>query len=227
MHAARAAQSSELEQVVAAGHRLVGYKTALLDPAAQTRLGSDGPVWGWFTDDMQLADGDTLDCGSRHRFRAEAEVVFVLGEDLSGPGVTEADVLSATAGIRAGIELPGSRRTVPPATAAEFVAANTLAAHFLLGRELVALPGAGDIAQIAGSVRCDGEVVADGTAARVLGHPARAVAWLANALATDGLSLRAGMFVFTGAVAGPISLLPEHAYTAEFDLLGTVGFSTR
>jgi 2-keto-4-pentenoate hydratase len=233
--AARATQLGELDRVVAAGHRLVGYKTALLDPAAQARLGSPGPVWGWFTDDMQLADGDVLGCGSRHRFRAEAEIVFVLGQDLVGPGLTEADVLSATAAIRGGIELPGSRREEPPATAADFVADNTSAAHFLLGRNLVPLTngavqetgGIADIADIAGSLRCDGEVVASGTAARVLGHPARAVAWLANALAADGLELHAGMFVFTGAVAGPISPVPGHTYAAEFDLLGTVGFTTR
>jgi 2-keto-4-pentenoate hydratase len=229
---ARARQLGELERVVAAGHRLVGYKTALLDPAARARLGSPGPVWGWLTDDMQLADGDRLECGSRHRFRAEAEIVFVLGQDLVGPGLTEADVLSAAAAIRGGIELPGSRREDPPATAADFVADNTSAAHFLLGANLVpltnsALDETGGIGDLAGSLRCDGEVVASGTAARVLGHPARAVAWLANALAADGLELHAGMLVFTGAVAGPISPVPGHTYTAEFDVLGTVGFTTR
>jgi 2-keto-4-pentenoate hydratase len=236
VHAARATQLAELERVVAAGHRLVGFKTALLDPAAQARLGSPGPVWGWFTDDMQLPDGGVLDLGSRHRFRAEAEIVFVLGHDLVGPGLTEADVLNATAGIRGGIELPGSRRADPPATADEFVADNTSAAHFLLGRDLVPItngdrPGNADeqlgrIAELAGSLRCDGEVVASGTAVRVLGNTARAVAWLANALAADRLELHAGMFVFTGAVAGPISLVPGHSYAADFDRLGALTFTT-
>jgi 2-keto-4-pentenoate hydratase len=236
VHAARATQLAELERVVAAGHRLVGFKTALLDPAAQARLGSPGPVWGWFTDDMQLPDGGVLDCGSRHRFRAEAEIVFVLGHDLVGPGLTEADALNATAGIRGGIELPGSRRADPPATAAQFVADNTSAAHFLLGRDLVPITNGdrpsnadeqlGRIAELAGSLRCDGEVVASGTAERVLGNPARAVAWLANALAADRLELHAGMFVFTGAVAGPISPVPGRTYTADFDRLGPLTFTT-
>jgi 2-keto-4-pentenoate hydratase len=243
---AKATQLAALEGAIAAGHRLVGFKTALLDPAAQARLGSPGPVWGWFTDDMQLADGAVLDCESRHRFRAEAEIVFVLGHDLVGPHVTEADVLDGTAGIRGGIELPGSRRVDPPATVDDFVSDNTSAAHFLLGDRLVALTDVAltdvaltdgaltdgalsdgnNIADLAGSLQCDGEVVASGTAARVLGHPARAVAWLANALAADGLPLRAGMFVFTGAVAGPISPAPGHTYAADFDLLGTVSFTT-
>jgi 2-keto-4-pentenoate hydratase len=233
---AKATQLAELERVVAAGHRLVGFKTALLDPAAQARLGSPGPVWGWFTDDMQLGEGGVLDCNSRHRFRAEAEIVFMLAHDLVGPGLTEADVLNATAAIRGGIELPGSRRDDAPSTVADFVADNTSAAHFLLGPDLVPLTDGelpdnglerpGGIADLAGSLYCDGEVVASGTAARVLGHPARAVAWLANALAADGLELHAGMFVFTGAVAGPISPVPGHTYAADFDLLGTLSFTT-
>jgi 2-keto-4-pentenoate hydratase len=226
---AKATQLAELERAVAAGHRLVGFKTALLDPAAQARLGSTGPVWGWFTEDMQLEDGSVLDCDSRHRFRAEAEIVFVLAHDLVGPSVTEADVLNATAGIRGGIELPGSRRADPILTADDFVADNTSAGHFLLGRNVLALNDAersDGIAEVAGSLQCDGEVVARGTGARVLGHPARAVAWLANALTADGLQLQAGMFVFTGAVAGPISPVPNHRYAAEFDLLGTLTFST-
>jgi 2-keto-4-pentenoate hydratase len=234
--AAKATQLADLERVVAAGHRLVGFKTALLDPAAQARLGSPGPVWGWFTDDMQLPDGGRLDCDSRHRFRAEAEIVFVLAHDLVGPGLTETDVLNAAAGIRGGIELPGSRRADPPATADDFVADNTSAAHFLLGRDLVPItsgdqPDGPDeqlrrIAELAGSLRCDGEIVASGTAERVLGNPARAVVWLANALAADGLELHAGMFVFTGAVAGPISPVPGHTYAANFDRLGPVTFRT-
>jgi 2-keto-4-pentenoate hydratase len=228
---AKRTQLAGLQRAVAAGQRLVGYKTALLDPAAQERLGAPGPVWGWFTDDMQLADNAALDSTSRPRFRAEAEIVFVLGHDLVGPGLTEADVLSATAGVRAGIELPGSRRAEPPATAADFVADNTSAAHFLLGPDLVPftsddLIGSTRITDIAGSLAYDDAIVASGLAARVLGHPARAVAWLANALAADGLELHAGMFVFTGAVAGPLTVEAGHTYAAEFDLLGTIRFTT-
>jgi 2-keto-4-pentenoate hydratase len=223
---ARKTQLIELDRRLAAGRRLVGYKTALLDPSAQQRLGAPGPVWGWFTDDMQLADGASLDCASRHRLRAEAEIVFVLGEDLVGPGVTVNDVLSATSAIRAGIELPGSVRADASTSAADFVADNTAASWFLLGASSVPVTGL-DLTELRGALRCDDVVVAAGHGARVLGNPARAVVTLVNSLAQDGRELRAGEFIFTGAVAGPISLVAGHRYTAEFDQLGTVRFTTR
>jgi 2-oxo-3-hexenedioate decarboxylase len=225
LHDARTVQLAALELEVANGQRLVGYKTALIDPAAQQRLGAPGPVWGWFTDSMQLDDGATIDTASRHRLKVELELVFVLGADLAGPGVTEDDVLSATAGIRAGIELPGSRHEQAPATAAEFVADNTAASWFVLGAERVS-PAGVDLTALSAHLSCDGEVVATGSGARVMGNPARAVAILVDTLALSGRTLRAGQFVFTGALASPLSPSAGHTYLAEFDHLGTLGFST-
>jgi len=66
---------------------------------------------------------------------------------------------------------------------------------------------------------------ASGAGARVMGSPARAVGWLANALARVGAELHAGMLVFTGAAADPIDVLPGHVISAEFAHLGRVGFT--
>ena len=53
----------------------------------------------------------------------------------------------------------------------------------------------------------DGEVLATGAGAQVLGHPAQAVAWLANALHERGGSLCAGQIVLAGSATGafPVS----------------------
>jgi 2-oxo-3-hexenedioate decarboxylase/2-keto-4-pentenoate hydratase len=57
-----------------------------------------------------------------------------------------------------------------------------------------------DIAALVGTTRINGAEVGRGRGADVMGHPFNALAWLANALAQRGRSLRAGEFVFTGSV---------------------------
>jgi 2-oxo-3-hexenedioate decarboxylase len=220
----RAAQIEALRRRVAAGERLAGYKTALLGRVAQRRLGASGPVWGWLTDAMELADGAVFECASQLRTKAEAEIVFVLGSDLVGPGVTEEDVARATAAIRPGIELPGSQRATAAETVAAFVADNTSAGRFVLGRCVFDFP-LRDLPRVEAVMRRDGEVVSSGAGARVLGNPARAVALLANSLAEAGRELHAGMLVFTGAVADPVAVTSGHSYSAQFRALGTVGFT--
>jgi 2-oxopent-4-enoate/cis-2-oxohex-4-enoate hydratase len=47
----------------------------------------------------------------------------------------------------------------------------------------------------------NGEIVATGAGAAALGHPANAVAWLANTLGRHGFGLRAGEVILSGSLA--------------------------
>lgn len=219
-----AMQQRTLDALLRSGRQLTGVKTALLSQAAQRRMGAAAPVWGWLTSDMELPDGTAIDCASRPATKAEPEVVFTLGADLVGPGVTETDVLRATAAISAGIELPGSARPAPPADVREFVADNTCAAHYIVGRPVLDFAGL-DFSLLGALVERDGEVISSGAGARVLGSPARSVAWVVNALAHMGFELHAGMIVFTGAIADPVAVTAGHVISAEFAHLGRVGLT--
>jgi 2-oxo-3-hexenedioate decarboxylase len=69
-------------------------------------------------------------------------------------------------------------------------------------------------------LRAGGTVAA--TAARaVMGHPAVAVAWLANCLGPRGERLRAGWLVLSGGLTAPVPPEPGQAVTAELDGLGS------
>jgi len=219
-----AMQQRTLDALLRSGRQLTGVKTALLSQAAQRRMGAAAPVWGWLTSDMELPDGTAIDCASRPATKAEPEVVFTLGADLVGPGVTETDVLRATAAISAGIELPGSARPAPPADVREFVADNTCAAHYIVGRPVLDFAGL-DFSLLGALVERDGEVISSGAGARVLGSPARSVAWVVNALAHMGFELHAGLVVFTGAIADPVAVTAGHVISAEFAHLGRVGLT--
>ena len=54
-----------------------------------------------------------------------------------------------------------------------------------------------------------------------MGHPAVAVAWLANCLGPRGVRLRAGWLVMSGGLTAQVPLEPGQAVTAELDGLGS------
>ena len=214
------AQDVFLKEARAQGHRLVGYKIALLDPQAQARFGAAGPVWGQLTDGMTLVDGAEFDLNAVASAKAEAEVVFQLGADLVGPGTTEADALAATCALHVGIEIPAVPLGGEAATDAEtFAAQNAFASHYVLGRAVTDFTRV-DMSLIGAIVEVDGDVVSSGCGARVLGSPARAVAWLANRLALRDKELHAGMLVFTGALAAPVTLAAGRRVSVEIAHLG-------
>ncbi|MFF3872226.1 2-keto-4-pentenoate hydratase [Streptomyces sp. NPDC001978] len=222
--------AERLDAVLAAakarGNHLIGYKTALLAPEAQRRLGAAGPVWGVLTDDMAINDGDEFDLSTVASAKAEVELVFQLGSDLVGPGVTEADVLAATAAVYAGIEIPSvPRGAEPPTRVGDYLACNALAAGYVLGCAVTGFHDI-DMSLVGAVLEVDGDIVSSGAGAQVLGNPVRAVAWLANRLARHGKELHAGMVVFTGGLAAGVALAPGQSVAAEIAHVGRVAFRT-
>ena len=68
----------------------------------------------------------------------------------------------------------------------------------------------------------DGEEVAAGIGADVLGDPCEAMVWLANELRARGLGLLAGDLVITGACTPPHPIAAGDAMTGDFGALGRV-----
>lgn len=186
--------------------RLVGHKIGITSRAVQDWLKVKEPDFGCLLDDMALEDGGQCNTGLLLQPRVEGEVAFVLGRDLSGPGVTAADVLRATDFLLPCVEVIDSRVRDWQITYVDTVADNASSGMFLLGTTPVSPRGL-DLALAGMALRKNGQVVSTGAGAACLGSPVNAVAWLANkltALAPDGPGLVAGSVVLSGAL-GPVS----------------------
>jgi 2-keto-4-pentenoate hydratase len=68
----------------------------------------------------------------------------------------------------------------------------------------------------------NGEVVGTYTAAEVMGDPLNALAWLANHLASRGLTLKPGDVVMSGAISKMVRPKPGDTIRARSARLGTV-----
>ena len=165
-------------------------------------------------------DEGTLDLDQLIQARIEPEIAFLLGSHLAGPGVTADDVLEATSGIAPALEIIDSRIEDWRITLPDTVADNASSARFAVG-PAQALDGL-DLAAITATMEIDGQTAGEGRGDAVLGHPAAAVAWLANKLAEFGERLTAGEIVLPGAMCASVPLRAGSTVVGNFEGLGEV-----
>jgi 2-oxo-hept-3-ene-1,7-dioate hydratase len=68
----------------------------------------------------------------------------------------------------------------------------------------------------------NGQIEETGVAAGVLGHPANAIAWLANKLAAHGATIKAGEILLSGSFIRVVPARPGDTFHADFGPLGSV-----
>lgn len=219
---AYAIQHAAIERRVGAGERIVGAKLGLTSKAKQAQMNVKEPVYGWLTDAMVLAAEAPVVLSELIHPRAEPEIVFIMDDDLSGPGVTAHDVLDATRAICGGIEVIDSRYEAFSFTLPDVVADNTSAARFVLGSNRIPAETV-DLALLGCLFEANGELLETATGAALLGHPAECVALLANHLGRYGRKLEAGFVVLAGALTSAVPLTPKTHVTATYAHLGRVG----
>ncbi len=212
---------------LAAGRKVIGRKVGLTSRAMQLAVGIDTPDSGVLLDDMMFEDGATIPGDRFIMPRIEAELAFIMGERLFGPGVNMVSVLGATAYVVPAIEILDTRifrsdpKTGRPRTVFDTVADNAANAGIVLGGHPMPVHDV-DLRWSGAIVHRNGVVEETGLAAGVLNHPARAVAWLCNRLAQDGEGLEAGQIVLSGSFVRPVEARSGDVMHVDFGPLGSV-----
>jgi 2-keto-4-pentenoate hydratase len=218
---AYAIQTAGIARRLSEGRVVRGRKAGLTSVAMQQLLGVDEPDFGVLLDDMFVEDGQEVTLDRLLQPRVEAEIGFVLERDLAGPGVLAYDVLRATAGVVACIEVIDSRIADWRIGLVDTVADNASSGLVVPAGRLVPV-GDLDLRLVGMAFYRNGELVETGAGAAVLGNPAAAVAWMANKLSEFGDRLRAGELVLAGALHKAVAISPGDVFRAEFDRLGAV-----
>ena len=218
---AYAIQSAWLELKLAKGARIIGRKIGLTSRAMQELLGVDQPDYGFLLDSMTVTSGNTLARADFLLPRIEPEIAFWLAKDLKGPGITVDAVLAATRGVSPALELVDSRIAKWQIKLPDTIADNASSARVIVSEQIVPLDGL-DLAAEAVTLTRNGVEVGSGNGAAVLGHPAEAVAWLANKLAEYGIAIEAGQLVLPGAMCAAATVAAGETYRAMFSTIGEV-----
>lgn len=216
-----AVQMELRRRFIAQGHRHVGWKAGLTSKAKMQQMGVNVPSIGFLTDRMARPENSAISTSDLVHPRVECEVAFVTKADLAGPKCTKEDVLAATDYVLPAVEIIDSRFSGFKFDLESVIADNGSSARYVGGGR-ARDPRDLDLRTLGVVMEKNGEMVAMGAAAAVLGHPAEAVAMLVNILAELGETLPAGSFVMSGGITEAIAVKPGDNVIARFQELGSV-----
>jgi 2-keto-4-pentenoate hydratase len=214
-------QLEVIKRKLKGGRTVIGKKVGLTSVAMQRMLGVDEPDYGHLLDDMKVANGGTVKMSNFLSPKIEAEIGFVLSEDLEGPNVTFLDVLMATDYVVPTLEIIDSRIADWKIDLVDTVADNGSSAMVVIGEQMTDINGV-DLRSVGMTLSKNGEMMATGSGAAALGHPAHAIAWLANKLHEFGMTLKAGELILPGALSAAITVVEGDTVTAQFGPIGSV-----
>jgi 2-oxo-3-hexenedioate decarboxylase len=220
-HDAYAIQDAGRQLKLARGLKVVGLKAGLTSYAKMKQMGVDSPVFGYLMDDTVVPDGGTCKVSELIHPKVEPEIAFVTHSELRGPGCHVGEVLAATDFVLPGIEVIDSRFRDFKFDLKSVIADNTSAARFVVGGACVAADAA-DLRTTGIVLEKNGEVVAVGAGASVLGHPAAAIAMLVNKLAERGEAMPAGTLVMTGGITEAVAVAAGDHITLKVQGMGSV-----
>lgn len=203
------------------GHKTVGLKAGLTSFAKMKQMGVTSPVFGFVSDYMSRPDGGEIQTSELIHPKVEAEICIVTKAPLKGPGCHVGAVLAAVDFVVPAVEIIDSRYRDFKFDLKSVVADNTSASRFVVGgrmRDLAEL----DLRTLGVVLEKNGQIVAMAAGAAVLGHPAAAVAMLANHLGARGQEIPAGTFIMTGGVTEAIAVEAGDAINVRFQDLGSV-----
>ncbi|MBB1163206.1 2-oxo-3-hexenedioate decarboxylase [Aquariibacter albus] len=217
---AYAIQDRILARKQARGLRLVGLKAGLTSFAKMKQMGVAEPVFGFMSDDYLLPDGGECRTAELIHPKVEPEIAFVTRAELRGPGCHVGAVLAATDFVLPGIEVIDSRYRDFKFDLKSVIADNTSAARFVVGGQ--ARPADElDLRTLGIVLEKNGQAVAFGAGAAVLGHPAAAVAALANHLGRRGQSIPAGTLILSGGITEAVAVEAGDHVTLRVQGLGS------
>lgn len=213
-------QLLNIDQELSQGRVITGKKIGLTSLAVQGMLGVNQPDFGHLLDSMAVEEG-TIDRKTMLQPKVEAEIAFVLKEDVKGPDATPEDVLKATDYVTAAIEIVDSRIKDWKIGIIDTVADNASSGRYVFSDKKVD-PKTIDLKAVTMDFYQNGEYKNSGVGAATLGDPLYCVAWLANTLHEYGVVLKKGEIVLSGALSAMLVAEAGDEFTAKFSDLGDV-----
>ena len=205
----------------ARGNKTVGLKAGLTSFAKMKQMGVDVPCFGFVSDYMSRPDGGEIKMSEMIHPKVEAEICVVTKAALKGPGCHVGAVMAAIDFVLPAVEIIDSRYRDFKFDLKSVVADNTSASRFVIGgrsRNVEEL----DLRTLGVVLEKNGQVVAMAAGAAVLGHPAAAIAMMANHLGARGQEIPAGTFIMTGGVTEAIPVAAGDNILVRFQDLGSV-----
>lgn len=216
-----AIQNEIRRRKVARGHRIVGMKAGLTSRAKMRQVNVDTPSYGFLADYFAVPDSGEIPIRELIHPRVEPEFAFVLKREVGGPGCHAGEVIAAIDFVMPALEIIDSRYENFKFDLPSVVADNSSSSRFVLGGQCRRIEDL-DLVHAGIVMSKNGEPFSYGAGAAVMGHPAAAVAMIANLMARHGERLPAGSLVLTGGITEAVSVKAGDVVQLRAQSLGSV-----
>lgn len=201
-----------------------GWKIGCTTAVMQAYLKIAHPCAGTLYRGTLYENHATLRAADYFKLGLECEIAVRMARDFDArtDGSHAEDVAAAVGVVMASVEIIDHRfRDFATVSVPSLVADDFFSAGCVIG-EGRSLGEMGDLAALSGGFHVDGAPGERGDGAAILGHPFNALAWLAEHLAAQGASLKAGDVVTLGSVVKLIYPASGARIEARFDGLPPV-----
>jgi 2-oxo-3-hexenedioate decarboxylase len=219
---AYAIQKLQIDRFEAAGDRAQAIKLGLSQWRQQEAFGIPHVTFGTLTQSALLTPGEPFVMDPHRSVKVEAELVVVLGRDVTDIPADHESLLPALRSVHAGIEILESRFTDGISQPLDAVADNQAALSGVWrgeGRPVSEVDLAGETAVL----RLDTGEEYPGVGSRILDNPLEAVFQAVCQRLERGFPVFEGLAIFTGNMceqAVPVS--PGNQVTVDFSTLGSL-----
>jgi 2-keto-4-pentenoate hydratase len=210
-----------IENRAKAGDKVVGFKIGFTNLAVREKMGLPDSTYGYLMDSMVLENGVKVNMGELIAPKLECEICLKLKKRLEGKGLTAEEVIKATESVSASFEICDARIKDWKCPYPDFFADNGFSARVVLQGRWHAAEGF-DFLNEKVVLTQAGRELAQGEGVLAMGHPAKAVAWLAGKLADRNKALEPGQIIMTGTLTPILPVEKGATYTAKFSTLGEV-----
>lgn len=205
------------------GETIIGVKMGFTSRAKQIQMGLDDVIWGHLTDAMWVEDGGNISLKDYVHPRAEPELAFKLGADLTGE-VSREQAMAAIEAVAPAIEIIDSRYMNFKFNLPDVVADNTSSSSFVVG-EWVSPDF--DFSDLNISLEFDGKPVQTGSSNAILGDPVEALMAASRLCAEQGLELKKGWILMAGGATAAEALDEGVSVKAVVEKLSTPSFNVK
>lgn len=202
-----------------------GFKIACTSEIPQRQLGLSEPFFGRLIRGTVFESPLEMDASGFFMRVIEPEFGFQISRDLRDGGYTAEDMAASVVGVVPAIEIVDSRYDDWEKVGAHsLIIDNACHGAWLHGAMAHSFE---DLADHHVQLIVNGHEQTAGKGSAVLGHPLKAMAWLANTLPQYGMALQKGDWVTTGVVTGLYYAKAGDEVVADFGSLGEVRVTFR
>lgn len=211
----------------ASGLTRAGWKVAATSELAQQMLGVPGPSIGPVFAEHIADTPAKVGAKTAHQDAVECEFAFVIGQDLATAGdISRDDIIAAVDHALIAIEIVGCRFEGGFAEAGPNLCISDFSFNvgFVRGPKIENWPDV-DLSKAPVAIHLNGEKMAEGKGADVMGDPVDALRWAAEEAVRIGIPFKAGDVVTTGTMTGAVKVAPSDHVVGDFGDLGKVEIS--